>query len=60
MKKKRQKVILELISSQIIITQEELQDALKEKGFNVTQATVSRDIKELRIVKALDAAGNYR
>lgn len=60
MKKKRQRAILELISSKVIITQEELQDALKEKGFCVTQATVSRDIKELRIVKALDSAGNYR
>lgn len=60
MKKKRQERLLELISSQIIDTQEDLQAALKSSGYDVTQATVSRDIKELRIVKATDSDGRYR
>ncbi len=60
MKKERQNKILELISSQPIETQEELQHKLIESGFDVTQATVSRDIKELRVVKLLDANGVYR
>ena len=60
MKSKRQAKILELINEQIILTQEELQNELIRLGFNVTQSTVSRDIKELRIVKGHDSAGNYR
>ena len=60
MKKKRQDKLIELIENQIIDTQEELQSLLRGGGFEVTQATVSRDIKELRIVKSTDLAGNYR
>ncbi|MBR4072694.1 MAG: hypothetical protein IKK24_02015 [Clostridia bacterium] len=60
MKNKRQQKILELISEKIILTQEELQAALTEAGYNTTQSTVSRDIKELRLVKGHDADGNYR
>lgn len=60
MKKNRQEKIIELINTQIIDTQEDLQKALNNLGFSVTQATVSRDIKELRIVKALDLNGIYR
>lgn len=60
MKKQRQKAIISLISQRVIDTQEDLQTALQELGFAVTQATVSRDIKELRIVKALDSNGVYR
>ncbi len=60
MKKERQAKILELISSEPIDTQEELQRKLIELGFDVTQATVSRDIKELRVVKLLDVNGVYR
>lgn len=60
MKKKRQEKLLELISSRIIDTQEDMQSALRDCGFDVTQATVSRDIKELRIVKATDSQGRYR
>lgn len=60
MKKQRQQRILELIASQVIDTQEDLQDALKQGGYDVTQATISRDIKELNIIKATDAAGRYR
>ena len=60
MKSKRQQEILELIENEIILTQEELQYALIERGFQVTQSTVSRDIKELRLVKGHDKDGNYR
>lgn len=60
MKSKRQQKILELIKEKIFITQEDLQSELIASGFNVTQSTVSRDIKELRIVKGHDEDGNYR
>lgn len=60
MKNKRQEKILEIIKKKIFLTQEELQSELLSLGFNITQSTVSRDIKELRIVKGHDAAGNYR
>ncbi len=60
MKNKRQEQLLQLIKNQIITTQDELQDALLSLGFKVTQSTVSRDIKELRIVKAQDKNGIYR
>lgn len=60
MKKLRQKTILDLITENVIDTQEDLQRFLEKRGFDVTQATVSRDIKELRIVKALDDNGIYR
>lgn len=60
MKKNRQEKIIELINTRVIDTQEDLQKALNDLGFSVTQATVSRDIKELRIVKALDLNGVYR
>ena len=51
MKAKRHAKILELIESYAIDTQEELQNRLQECGFKVTQATVSRDIKDLRLIK---------
>ena len=60
MKTKRHSRILELISEQDITTQEELLQWLRKSGFNVTQATVSRDIKELRLVKTLGSTGRYR
>lgn len=60
MKKKRHAKILELIQGYEIDTQEELQDKLKDCGFVVTQATISRDIKELRLLKELAANGNYK
>lgn len=56
MKRERQNKILELISSRDIETQEELVDLLRAEGFNVTQATISRDINELRLGKL--ASGN--
>lgn len=59
MKSTRQGKILELINEFSIETQEELLLKLSEDGFNVTQATVSRDIKELRLHKALTSDGRY-
>lgn len=60
MKNQRQATILEIISEHKIETQEELLNALQQRGFQSTQATISRDIKELRIVKELDSSGTYR
>ena len=51
MKKARHELILKLIEENDISTQEELLEKLKERGIKVTQATVSRDIKELRLIK---------
>ena len=60
MKNKRQEKIIELIKNKICLTQEDLQQGLLELGYNVTQSTISRDIRELKIVKGRDSAGNYR
>ena len=60
MKQKRQQKILELIESKGWLTQEGLGAELQKAGFNVTQSTVSRDIKELKLIKGRDADGNYR
>jgi transcriptional regulator of arginine metabolism len=60
MKTQRQAKILEIISTTIVDTQEQLLALLQEEGFHTTQATISRDIKELRIVKELTSLGNYR
>lgn len=60
MKTKRHGKILELIQNHAIDTQEELLNWLRKEGFDVTQATVSRDIKELRLVKTLSSTGEYR
>lgn len=60
MKDKRHKKILELIDNFNIETQDDLLNMLKECGFNVTQATVSRDIKDLRLVKTIDNTGKYK
>lgn len=60
MKAKRQEKILEIISSHDIETQEQLLQMLQSAGYESTQATVSRDIKEMRIVKELTPMGSYR
>lgn len=57
MKARRQFAIMDIISNQRIATQEELCEALRKNGFDVTQATVSRDIKELHLVKVPDQYG---
>ncbi|MDR3365222.1 MAG: arginine repressor [Clostridiales Family XIII bacterium] len=56
----RQNKIVELIAGHEIDTQEKLAEYLKKSGFDVTQATVSRDIKELQLVKALAPSGQYK
>jgi transcriptional regulator of arginine metabolism len=56
----RQNKIIELISSEEIDTQEKLADRLRESGFEVTQATISRDIKELQLVKSPLPGGRYK
>ena len=60
MKSQRQSKIMEIISTRNVETQEQLLAALQEAGFRGTQATISRDIKELRIVKELTSLGTYR
>lgn len=60
MKKERHSKILELIDKYDISTQEELLEKLLECGVEVTQATVSRDIKELRLVKHPASSGQYK
>lgn len=60
MKERRHAKILELIGKFAIDTQEELLRRLRDEGYKVTQATVSRDIKELRLIKTLTANGKYR
>ena len=56
----RQSKILEVILQRNIETQDELVEALRNSGFDVTQATISRDIKELGLVKTQDSNGRYR
>ncbi len=57
MKVSRQLKIIELIEDNVIETQEDLAQALKESGFMVTQATISRDIKELKLIKISNHQG---
>ena len=59
MKSKRHIKILEIIRQKNVETQEELADELRKAGFEVTQATVSRDIKDLKFVKMQSALGKY-
>ena len=56
----RQDKIIELISENEVETQDKLAELLKESGFDVTQATVSRDIRELQLVKTQAASGRYK
>ncbi len=60
MKSKRHAMILKLVASENIETQEELARMLSQQGFDVTQATVSRDIKELRLIKVQTGEGRYK
>ena len=59
MKTKRQEKILEIIAAEPIETQEQLLEALRAAGMSVTQATISRDIKELHLVKEQTGRGSY-
>lgn len=60
MKSVRHDLILDIIDKKDIETQEELAAELKARGVKVTQATVSRDIKELRLLKVLSENGGYK
>ncbi|MBZ4662394.1 MAG: arginine repressor [Caloramator sp.] len=60
MKISRHAKILEIINNKEIETQEELVDELRKIGMDVTQATVSRDIKELKLIKVLTKDGKYK
>lgn len=60
MKSKRHDKIIELVLIKTICTQEDLLKELQNEGYSVTQATVSRDIKELKLSKGIDSQGVYR
>ena len=60
MKDKRHKAILEIVSAGGVETQEDLGKKLEERGFRVTQATISRDIKELHLIKVQVEGGIYQ
>jgi len=60
MKTRRQEALIDLINNNSITTQEELLSALRKLGFDVTQATVSRDIRELKVSKISQSDGSFR
>ena len=60
MKLGRQSIIMEIINERDIETQNQLMDALAERGVKSTQATLSRDIRDMRLVKEMGPKGNYR
>lgn len=60
MRYSRQNKILEVINNYEVETQEKLASLLKESGYDVTQATISRDIKELQLIKVLSSTGKYK
>ncbi len=60
MKHRRQEKILDIIKNSEVETQEELLSRLKKSGFHATQATISRDMRQLNIVKTISASGRYR
>ena len=60
MKNARQAKIIEIIQGKDVETQEQLAEELKNKGFDITQATVSRDIKELKLIKLMNEHGDHK
>ena len=60
MKAKRHAKILEIIAKYNLETQEEISERLEEEGFHATQATISRDIRELKLTKVTDGAGRQK
>lgn len=60
MKSKRQALILDIIKKHDVETQEELIDRLSDEGFSATQATVSRDIREMKLLKVNSESGKYK
>lgn len=59
-KARRQSYVLQLVKEKQVETQEELMTYLREEGYKVTQATISRDIKELRLAKVPNGKGGYK
>lgn len=59
-KTERQMILEQIINQHIVSTQDELLNLLKKEGVDATQATISRDIRDLQIVKARDESGNLR
>ena len=55
----RRENIVDIISNELVGNQDDLLKALKDRGFDLTQATLSRDLKALRIVKHLNKEGKY-
>ena len=60
MKKNRHEKIIEIVEKYDVETQDELIEHLRKTGYEVTQATVSRDIRELKLVKGISAQGTYK
>ena len=60
MKNERQERILEIVTKYDVQTQEEITERLRKDGYKVTQATVSRDLKELKLTKSMSSTGKYR
>lgn len=60
MRYSRQNKILDIINTHEVETQERLVALLRKSGYKVTQATISRDIKELQLVKTLSSSGKYK
>lgn len=60
MKYNRQEAIISLIGEYEIETQEELSERLREQGYKVTQATISRDIREMKLQKVIGSGGKYK
>ena len=60
MRYSRQNKILDIINTHEVETQERLVSLLRKSGYKVTQATISRDIKELQLVKTLSSSGKYK
>ncbi|MBE6037846.1 MAG: arginine repressor [Anaerofustis stercorihominis] len=60
MKLDRHAKILQIIEDNIVETQDDLAELLRDAGFNVTQATVSRDIRELKLIKVMTDGGRYK
>ncbi len=58
-REKRLKAIAQILTEENIESQEELQSILIERGFSLTQATLSRDLKEMKVAKTPDATGEY-
>ncbi|WP_291632960.1 arginine repressor [Clostridium sp.] len=60
MKIARHAKIIEIVQDKDVETQEQLAEELKNRGFDITQATVSRDIKELKLIKVMSAHGTHK